>query len=871
MSVHGGVVEQRGKLRAALERLSKEPGNPAWRREVKALTRDLPAGAWTHALWSDVGAALAQDPQLACGTAMFPAVAPDGTLEVRVHVSRTASSVDDVRAPHSGAAGASGPAENAVKDALIAVRAYLGLAGGFQVRFTPDRGWEGGSCGLAVALAAVSAARDRPLRACVWATGVVAPDGGLKPVAALWEKRSNDRHLLEPLDGCSGAPCSIAVGTLAAAVDHAFGAGTPILRAAALNAATDTWLRTVGWSAAAHVPTVIDDALDRWWERGGAGLVVEGPAGAGSTWRLAALVHRLRGDTPVLALAAPHDDSPDALAAQLCALLVAGSAPMALSGALEHLVELGTALHGQPGALLVIDDPGPNTRAALEMIARSVAGSANPALRGLRVAWTARQAPSDRQVGTERRAGSAAGARPSPPPWLTSISVSPTLLEGARDRLVAAGVAPRMWTAENRLVLETSTALRVAGRLGRTSRLPQPILHNDLLTELLASERARVGEDLPSLPMLWGVLAAHVMSSADAPWRPPRELVLAFEPGIARLIARQVLTREGRGYRILDPLVQDALHVDAARRWLLLGDVPGLLGACVVNPPDQTRAGWSPWHDELVRALVVSRRVERWQVQLFRAIEVALRGGLLGGAFALCAALARADLLAPARRPSFAATVLGAFAAQTRLDGGLCLLVGGVLAGLVHDCWPLCVRRRDRALQILDALDQSLSDAGCFEAAFLLVPMRDALAGDLPALLARWPADPTDASMDPHPAMKVVLDVMLFDASFPAPADLQELRTLQEAFADAWWVRMDLAGRIGVDPDEAEEARSDALMVAHERLAVARRRKDAESLARWQPRATPPSLPPSVDTRWLQRALFCEAVLQHAGRVIALE
>jgi hypothetical protein len=399
-------------------------------------------------------------------------------------------------------------------------------------------------------------------------------------------------------------------------------------------------------------------------------------------------------------------------------------------------------------------------------------------------------------------------------------------------------------------------------------------LHNDLLTELLASERARVGEDLPSLPMLWGVLADHVMSSADAPWRPPRELALAVEPGIARLLARQVLTREGRGYRILDSLLVDALQVDAVRRWLLLADVPALLGSCIFNPPDQTRAGWSPWHDELVRALVVSRRVERWQTHLSVAITAGFASSHIGGVFALCAALARADLLAPAGRPSFAATVLGAFAAQTRLDGALCLLVGGVITGLVHDCWPLCFRRRDRALQIVDALGHSLSDAGCFEAAFLLVPMRDALAGDLPALLARWPADPTDASMDPHPAMKVVLDVMVFDASFPAPADLPEVHALQEAFADAWWVRMDLAGRIGVDPadaEEAEEARSDARMVAHERLAVARRRKDAEAAARWLPRAAPPSLPLSVDTRWLQRALFCEAVLHNADAVLALD
>jgi hypothetical protein len=122
--------------------------------------------------------------------------------------------------------------------------------------------------------------------------------------------------------------------------------------------------------------------------------------------------------------------------------------------------------------------------------------------------------------------------------------------------------------------------------------------------------------------------------------------------------------------------------------------------------------------------------------------------------------------------------------------------------------------------------------------------------------------------------MKVVLDVMVFDASFPAPADLPEVHALQEAFADAWWVRMDLAGRIGVDPadaEEAEEARSDARMVAHERLAVARRRKDAEAAARWQSRAAPPSLPLSVDTRWLQRALFCEAVLHNADAVLALD
>ena len=872
MSVRCGFVEQRVQLIAALERLGKEPRNPARRSEVQRLARGLPAGAWTHALWSDVGAALAQDPPLACGQAMFPAVAPDGVIEVRVQVVRTASSVDDVCAP-SGAA-------DAVADALFAVRAYVGVVGGFQVRFTPDQGWDGGSCGLAVALAAVSALKDAPVRACVWATGRVARDGVLQPVEALWEKRAGARDLLEPLHGYRGSPGSIPVGTLAAAVDHAFGAGTPTLLAAAINAATDTWLRTVGWSPGAHVPTVIDAALDRWWAGSVAGLVVEGPAGAGSTWRLAALVHRLRGDTLVLALAAPRDDAPDALAAQLSALLVAGSAPMTLDSVLEHLVGLRKTLQGEPVALLVVDDPGPNTRAALEAVAKSVtgtvAGATNAALLGLRVAWTARQAPSAPQVGSERhagsarRVGSAAGVRPPPPPWLNAISVSPRLLEGARDRLVAAGVSLRRWTPANRLALETSTALRVAGRLGRTSRLPEPILHNDLLTELLASERARVGEDLPSLPMLWGGLADHVMSSADAPWRPPRELALAVEPGIARLLARQVLTREGRGYRILDSLLVDALQVDAVRRWLLLADVPALLGSCIFNPPDQTRAGWSPWHDELVRALVVSRRVERWQTHLSVAITAGFASRHIGGVFALCAALARADLLAPAGRPSFAARVLGAFAAQTRLDGALCLLVGGVLAGLVHDCWPLCFRRRDRALQILDALIQSVSDAGCFEAAFLLQPMRDALAGDLSALLARWPADPTDASMDPHPAMKVVLDVMVFDASFPAPADLPEVHALQEAFADAWWRRMDVAGRIGVGP-EAEEAQTDARMVAHERLAVARRRKDAEAAARWQSRAAPPSLPLSVDTRWLQRALFCEAVVHNADAVLALD
>ena len=345
MSVHGGFVEQRVQLRAALERLGKEPRNPARRSEVQRLARGLPAGAWTHALWSDVGQALAKDPQLACGQAMFPAVAPHGIVEVRVQVVRTASSTDDVCAP-SGAA-------DAVADALVAVRAYVGpgalrpkdgSGGGFQVRFTPDQGWDGGSCGLAVALAAVSALKDAPVRACVWATGRVARDGVLQPVEALREKRAGDRDLLEPLHGYSGAPGSIPVGTLAAAIDHAFGAGTPTMLAAAINAATDTWLRTVGWSPGAHVPTVIDAALDRWWAGSVAGLVVEGPAGAGSSWRLAAHVHRLRADTLVLALAAPRDDAPDALAAQLSALLVAGSAPMTLDSVLEHLVGLRKTL-----------------------------------------------------------------------------------------------------------------------------------------------------------------------------------------------------------------------------------------------------------------------------------------------------------------------------------------------------------------------------------------------------------------------------------------------------------------------------------------------------------------------------------------------
>lgn len=115
----------------------------------------------------------------------------------------------------------------AVRDALTAARDGLGQQRAkVSVRFHPHGGWEGPSCGLAVALAAWSALTGQPATPLRVASARVDPTGAVRPVGAIPAKtallqaaRPRARLLVSEEDH-TGAPHTVAVAHLAAAASQ---------------------------------------------------------------------------------------------------------------------------------------------------------------------------------------------------------------------------------------------------------------------------------------------------------------------------------------------------------------------------------------------------------------------------------------------------------------------------------------------------------------------------------------------------------------------------------------------------------------------------------------------------------------------------
>lgn len=164
----------------------------AGRVPIAAWTRQRAARAPDHP-----GPANASEP----GRVAFPAVPPLGWHAGRfVTATARPALVDSIPL--------SGEAEAACRDALEAARAALGSQERFELTFD-HVDFEGSSCGLAVALAAVSVVRRVPIDPLLAATGRVRPDGHVAPVGSVEEKlrlsaEARPRGLLL-VPGASGA------------------------------------------------------------------------------------------------------------------------------------------------------------------------------------------------------------------------------------------------------------------------------------------------------------------------------------------------------------------------------------------------------------------------------------------------------------------------------------------------------------------------------------------------------------------------------------------------------------------------------------------------------------------------------------------
>jgi len=117
---------------------------------------------------------------------------------------------------------------NAVANALNAVKNLRGVNMAFRVAFSPSD-WSGSSCGLAVALAAISLIRQTALRSHLTFTGRISLDGEILEVGGYEEKielleTTWSRGLLVAARGCPAThPRVYAVSDLQAAVVLAFG------------------------------------------------------------------------------------------------------------------------------------------------------------------------------------------------------------------------------------------------------------------------------------------------------------------------------------------------------------------------------------------------------------------------------------------------------------------------------------------------------------------------------------------------------------------------------------------------------------------------------------------------------------------------
>ncbi len=790
------------RRRALAEALALPP-SPHSRERTKALAAALAPGAWTPLLSEAARAWMRALPEGPVGAACFPAVGPEGVVEVRVDV---------------GPADAGGAAEvpPAVADAFAAARAVEGACvARLSARFTPSEGWVGRSCGLAVALAAISRLRSAPLRRSVWATGAVDATGRVERVDSLQAKRaaSDGRTLLEPPSEEAEWP----VATLEEAVAHAFGEAPPLPRARAIRASALSWVREVrrSWerNADADPLTAEDEALERGWREGASAFVVSGLPMSGRSWRLARFVERRLEEGTLVVVLRPTADAREGLAAALDDRLGALGAgdPRAADPAAQLARARALAEAVERQLLVVVDDPGERARGLLA----EVCGSA-----GVRLAWTAplgAAAPSALEVRCETR--------------------------GVRTAAIRGALPVDAWTPENRVVFEHPLASRALPLL-RDRDWRTPLTLDEVLRLLLAEvthARAAVAGSA-----FWRRFGAHLLDAGDAPWTPPRALAQTA----ATLAERGLLRPAEGGFRPADRVLASALRAEAC------ADV--FAGWPSLPPPEAweqawrrgraSRGGpahlWSPWEDALVRACLTlgpedGRGVGRWSDALAARWGTGPARGAAGAPsdrttqdprlahLALLTSLARADL-----QHDRAVLPRVARAVRRRAPGHAPLVVAGLALAVVYDTWPLALRRRARTLRLLDRVERALSTAD-------LAPLRALVAGDAASIVGAILAGrvPTEPEVRWWPVMNVAL---LPDAWSPAAHEdvTAELRALQEPVCRAWHARMlTRCDDRALGAAERQEAREEAEQIAADRLRAAEADDDAEARGYWRPRA----------------------------------
>lgn len=192
------------------------------REHARGLLADL-APLLPFAAWTDAHEALAQrllirdrPRPLSPGVARLPAVSGGHGRLITARVTLSSAPQDTLPEGHDALRPAFDAARAALNDPTLR----------FSARFEPSEGWEGGSAGLALALAAVSAARSEPDLSLVVATGEISASGAVMTVGQLAEKQRLCREaapratLLVPQDAAVKRPLgALPVGTLREALD----------------------------------------------------------------------------------------------------------------------------------------------------------------------------------------------------------------------------------------------------------------------------------------------------------------------------------------------------------------------------------------------------------------------------------------------------------------------------------------------------------------------------------------------------------------------------------------------------------------------------------------------------------------------------
>ncbi|MCK6524515.1 hypothetical protein L6R49_24175 [Myxococcota bacterium] len=188
------------------------------RRLLMDLAPLLPQAAWT-----DAHKALAErllithrPGPLGPGVARFPAVSGGAGRLITVTVTKTSAPQDSLPV-----------GREALRPAFDAARAFLNDPNlRFSARFEPEEGWEGASAGLALALAAVGAARLTLDLSLVVATGKISASGAVMTVGHFAEKQRLCREaapratlLLPQAAGLGQVLGTAPVGTLTEALE----------------------------------------------------------------------------------------------------------------------------------------------------------------------------------------------------------------------------------------------------------------------------------------------------------------------------------------------------------------------------------------------------------------------------------------------------------------------------------------------------------------------------------------------------------------------------------------------------------------------------------------------------------------------------